>query len=163
MNKKKLQTEYSEKINLINKFNKFYYDDNKPKVTDQKYDELKKEILELEKKYKFLKSNKSPSKVVGFKPSKNFQKIVHRSPMLSLSNAFGREDLINFEKRILNFLSKNEDFQLSYSAEPKIDGISASLIYKNGEFKIGLSRGDGKEGEDITANLKTIKDIPKKI
>jgi len=163
MNKKKLKAEYSKKINLINKFNKFYYDDNNPKVTDQKYDELKKQILELEKKYKFLKSNRSPSKVVGFKPSKNFQKIAHRSPMLSLANAFGREDLINFEKRILNFLSKNKGFQLSYSAEPKIDGISASLIYKNSEFKIGLSRGDGKEGEDITANLKTIKDIPKKI
>ncbi|MDC1025693.1 NAD-dependent DNA ligase LigA [Candidatus Pelagibacter sp.] len=163
MNKKKIQFEYSKKINLINKFNKFYYDDNNPKVTDQKYDELKKQILELEKKYKFLKSNRSPSKVVGFKPSKNFQKIAHRSPMLSLANAFGREDLINFEKRILNFLSKNKGFQLSYSAEPKIDGISASLIYKNSEFKIGLSRGDGKEGEDITANLKTIKDIPKKI
>ena len=83
--------------------------------------------------------------------------------MLSLANAFGREDLINFEKKILNFLSKNEDYKLSYSAEPKIDGISASLIYKNGDFKIGLSRGDGKEGEDITANLATIKDIPKKI
>ena len=80
-----------------------------------------------------------------------------------MANAFEREDLINFEKKILNFLSKNKDFQLSYSAEPKIDGISASLIYKNGEFKIGLSRGDGKEGEDITANLATIKDIPKKI
>ena len=163
MNKKKIQIEYREKISLINKFNKSYYDDNNPKVNDQKYDELKKEILELEKKYKFLKSNRSPSKAVGFKPSKNFQKIAHKVPMLSLSNAFGKEDLINFEKRILNFLSKNEGFQLSYSAEPKIDGISASLIYKNGEFKIGLSRGDGKEGEDITANLATIKDIPKKI
>ena len=162
MNKKKIQIEYSKKINLINEFNKFYYDDNNPKVTDQKYDELKKQILELEKKYKFLKSNRSPSKVVGFKPSKNFQKIAHRSPMLSLANAFGKEDLINFEKRILNFLSKNEGFQLSYSAEPKIDGISASLIYKNRAFKTGLSRGDGKEGEDITANLATIKDIPKK-
>jgi len=163
MKKKKLQIEYSEKINLISKLNKFYYDDNNPKVNDQEYDELKKEILELEKKYKFLNSKRSPSKVVGYKPSKNFQKIAHRAPMLSLANAFGREDLINFEKKILNFLSKNEGFQLSYSAEPKIDGISASLIYKNGEFKIGLSRGDGKEGEDITANLKTIKDIPKKI
>src|SRR6056300_1525060 len=163
MNKKSIQIEYNEKISLINKFNKFYYDDNDPKVTDQKYDKLKKEILELEKKYRFLKSNKSPSKVVGFKPSKNFKKITHRAPMLSLANAFGKEDLINFEKRILNFLSKNDDFNLSYSAEPKIDGISASLIYKNGEFKIGLSRGDGKEGEDITANLSTIKDIPKKI
>ena len=81
--------------------------------------------------------------------------------MLSLSNAFDKDDLINFEKRILNFLSLDKKFNLSYSAEPKIDGISASLIYKNGNFKIGLSRGDGKEGEDITANLATIEDIPK--
>jgi len=111
MKKKKLQIEYSEKISLISKFNKFYYDDNNPKVTDQKYDELKSEILELEKKYKFLKSNRSPSKVVGYKPSKNFQKIAHRAQMLSLANAFGREDLINFEKKILNFLSKNKVFR----------------------------------------------------
>jgi len=163
MNKKKIKIEYGKKINIINNLSKFYYNDNNPKVTDQKYDELKKEILELEKKYKFLKSEKSPSKVVGFKPSKNFQKIAHRVPMLSLANAFGKDDLINFEKRILNFLSKNQGFKLSYSVEPKIDGISASLIYKNGEFKTGLSRGDGKEGEDITANLATIKDIPKTI
>ena len=81
--------------------------------------------------------------------------------MLSLANAFGREDLINFEKKILNFLSKDKNFNLSYSTEPKIDGISASLIYKNGKFKIGLSRGDGKEGEDITTNLATIKDPEK--
>ena len=99
MKKKKLQIEYSEKINLISKLNKFYYDDNNPKVNDQEYDELKKEILELEKKYKFLNSKRSPSKVVGYKPSKNFQKIAHRAPMLSLANAFGREDLINFEKK----------------------------------------------------------------
>ena len=83
--------------------------------------------------------------------------------MLSLSNAFSEEDLRNFEKRILNYLSENEDFKIAYSAEPKIDGISASLIYKNGVFKKGLSRGDGKEGEDITENLKTINDIPKLI
>ena len=103
MNKKKIQIEYSEKISLINKLNKFYYDDNYSKVNDQEYDELKKEILELEKKYKFLKSKRSPSKVVGYKPSKNFQKIAHRAPMLSLANAFGREDLINFEKKNIKF------------------------------------------------------------
>ena len=83
--------------------------------------------------------------------------------MLSLSNVFNKEDLLNFEKRILNFISEKENFQISYSAEPKIDGISASLTYKDGKFIKGLSRGDGKEGEDITANLATIKDIPKKI
>jgi DNA ligase (NAD+) len=129
-------------------------------VTDKEYDELKKDILILESNYSFLNSENSPSKTVGFKPSKNFQKLPHRVPMLSLSNAFDKEDLINFEKRILNFLSKDKEFNLSFSTEPKIDGISASLIYKNGKFTVGLSRGDGKEGEDITANLATIKDIP---
>jgi len=163
MNKKKIESEYNKKIKLLISYNKNYYDASEPLVTDEEYDDLKKSILILESKYSFLNSENSPSKVVGFRPSKNFQKISHRAPMLSLANAFEREDLINFEKRILNFLSKNENFKLSYSAEPKIDGISASLIYKNGDFKIGLSRGDGKEGEDITANLVTIKDIPKKI
>ena len=161
MNKKKIVSEYKKKIKSIIEYNKSYYDANKSLITDKDYDELKKSILTLESNYSFLNSENSPSKIVGFKPSKNFQKISHRVPMLSLSNAFDREDLINFEKRILNFLSKNKDFNLSYSTEPKIDGISASLIYKNGKFKIGLSRGDGKEGEDITANLATIKDIPK--
>jgi DNA ligase (NAD+) len=119
--------------------------------------------LSLEKKNDFLISEESPSEIIGYKPSKNFKKSKHRVPMLSLANAFSEEDLLNFEKRILNFLSKKENFKLSYSAEPKIDGISASLTYKNGRFVKGLSRGDGKEGEDITANLETIKDIPKKI
>src|SRR5210317_42264 len=163
MNKKKIESDYKKKINLLTSYNKNYYDASKPLVSDKVYDDLKNSILILESKYSFLNSEKSPSKVVGFKPSKHFQKVAHRAPMLSLANAFGREDLINFEKKILNFLSKDKDFQLTYSAEPKIDGISASLIYKNGKLDIGLSRGDGKEGEDITTNLATIKDIPKKI
>jgi DNA ligase (NAD+) len=163
MNKKDIEIEYKKKIKLIINYNKNYYDASKPLVSDKVYDDLKKSILNLESKHSFLNSKNSPSKIVGFKPSKNFQKKAHRVSMLSLANAFGREDLINFEKRILNFLSKNINFNLSYSTEPKIDGISASLIYKNGEFKTGLSRGDGKEGEDITVNLATIENIPKKI
>ena len=163
MNKKDIEIEYKKKIKLIINYNKNYYDASKPLVSDKVYDDLKKSILNLENKHSFLNSKNSPSKIVGFKPSKNFQKKAHRVSMLSLANAFGREDLINFEKRILNFLSKNINFNLSYSTEPKIDGISASLIYKNGEFKTGLSRGDGKEGEDITVNLATIENIPKKI
>ena len=162
MSEKDIEKKYKKKIRLINRYNKFYFNESNPIVSDQEYDELKAEILSLESNNKSLKSIKSPSKNVGYTPSKNFRKIIHRVPMLSLANAFGREDLINFEKKIFNFLSKN-DFHIFYSAEPKIDGISASLIYKNGVFKTGLSRGDGKEGEDITANLATIKDIPKKI
>ena len=163
MDKKGIKKEYLKKIKLINSLNKNYYDFNKPLVSDREYDILKKEILVLESSYKFLSSDQSPSKTVGFRPSKNFQKYLHRVPMLSLANAFTEEDLLNFEKKILNFLSKDKNYKISYSAEPKIDGISASLTYKNGNFERGLSRGDGREGEDITANIATIKDIPKKI
>ena len=163
MDKKEIQKLYQKKIKLLNRYNQYYYDKNKPLIDDKNYDELKISILSLEKKYNFLASKKSPSEIIGYKPSKNFKKSAHKVPMLSLANAFSEEDLINFEKKILNFLSENENFKLYYSAEPKIDGISASLTYKNGKFVKGLSRGDGKEGEDITSNLETIKDIPKKI
>ncbi len=163
MDKKNIQKQYNNKIKELIQLNKYYYNHSKPKTEDYKYDQLKQEILSLEKKYNFLNKKNSPSKSVGYKPSKNFYKSLHRVPMLSLSNAFNEEDLINFEKRILNFISEKKNFKISYSAEPKIDGISASLTYKNGELIMGLSRGDGKEGENITENLKTIKDIPKKI
>ena len=163
MNKKEVQKEYNKKIKLYNQYSKHYYDNSSPIVSDKKFDELKHDILLLEKNYNFLNSKNSPSKIVGFKPSKNFNKEKHRIPMLSLSNAFDEKDLLNFEKKILNFISKEDDYKITYSAEPKIDGISASLIYQDGKFIKGLSRGDGNEGEDITNNLATIKDIPKKI
>ena len=163
MNKKDIENQYKIKIDLISNYNKFYYNKSEPKVSDKVYDELKAEILLLESNYEFLKSKNSPSKIVGHKPSKNFKKGQHRVPMLSLANAFSEGDLLNYEKRILNFISEEDNFKILYSAEPKIDGISASLTYKNGNLTKGLSRGDGKEGEDITANILTIKDIPKKI
>ena len=163
MNNKEVEIKYLKKIELIQKYNKDYYDKDKPIVSDQIFDLLKKEVIDLENKYKFLKSEQSPTRSVGFKPSKNFQKVTHRVPMLSLGNAFNEEDLKNFEKKIINFLSLKEMNIIDYSAEPKIDGISASLIYVNGKFTKGLSRGDGTEGEDITQNLKTINDIPLKI
>ena len=131
MDKKKIIKEYKNKIKLINKYNKFYYDKNSPIISDSEYDYLRKDLLSLETKYDFLKSKTSPSTSVGYKPSKNFNKLPHRVPMLSLANAFGEDDLINFEKKIINFLSLNKSYELVYSAEPKIDGISASLIYKN--------------------------------
>ena len=163
MKKNFILKKYKDKINLYQKYSKFYYDKNKPLVSDEIFDNLKKEILKLEKENIFLKNELSPSFSVGFKPSKNFKKIKHRVPMLSLGNAFNEEDLKNFEKKIINFLSLKNVNEIEYSAEPKIDGISASLIFKDGNFIQGLSRGDGKEGEDITENLKTINDIPKKI
>ncbi len=160
MKKNLIQKDYKKKIKSLIYYNQRYYNDNISEISDSDYDELKKDIINLEKKYKFLKSKDSPTITIGYKPSKNFKKVLHKVPMLSLGNAFSQEDLVNFEKRIINFLDKNDGFEIEYSAEPKIDGISASLIYKNGKFVTGLSRGDGKEGEDITENLKTIEDIP---
>ena len=161
MNDKEINKNYLKKIKLIKKYNELYYNKNSSIISDYEFDILKKEVLELEKKYSFLKNKSSPSLTVGFKPSKNFKKVKHKVPMLSLGNVFNEEDLLNFEKKIFNFLSLRESNEIEYSAEPKIDGISASLIYKKGKFVQGLSRGNGIEGEDITENLKTINDIPK--
>ena len=163
MKKNLIQKEYKKKIKLFSFYNQKYYNENISEISDSEYDQLKKDLIALEEKYKFLKSKISPLNSVGFKPSKNFEKKMHKVPMLSLANAFNEEDLLNFEKKILNFLSKSDDTKLSFTAEPKIDGISASLTYINGKLTTGLSRGDGKKGEDITLNLKTIKDIPKNI
>ena len=158
MIKEDIIKKYKEKLQNYEKHNQLYFNKSKPSISDYEYDKLKIEILDLEKKYKFLKNKNSPSKRVGYKPSKSFEKFEHKVPMLSLANAFTNEDLKNFEKKIYNFL--NFQKKINYSVEPKIDGISASLTYKNGKLIYGVSRGDGKTGELITENLKTIKDIP---
>ena len=163
MNKNLIKKNYKKKIELLDHYNRKYYNESISEISDSDYDFLKKEVIDLEKKHTFLKDKKSPQTQVGFKPSKNFKKMNHRVAMLSLSNAFSVEDLVNFEKKIINYLSIESNFHIEYSAEPKIDGISASIHYRNGKFFKGLSRGDGKEGEDITENLRTIKDIPKEI
>ena len=162
MNKKDLTKDYNLKIKKLTEYNKFYYENSSPLVSDKTYDDLKGKILKLEKKYNFLNSELSPSKVVGYKPSKNFKKVKHRVKMLSLSNVFNENDLVNFEKKIVNYLNISSD-KIEYCVEPKIDGISASLTYKNGKLISGVSRGDGDEGELITENLKTISDIPSEI
>ena len=162
-NKNLVKREYLSKIQELEKHNRLYYDKSKPLISDSDYDKLKIEIIELENKNSFLNNKKSPSISIGAKPSKTFLKSKHRAKMLSLSNAFDYEDLINFEKKISNYLSNNKNINFEYSVEPKIDGISASLTYKENNLVLGLSRGDGIEGEVITENLKTIKDIPKTI
>ena len=136
MKKDEIKKEYRSKIKSYLKHNQLYYENNKPSITDSEYDKLKSVILELEKKYKFLNDENSPSKLVGYKPSKSFDKYKHKIPMLSLSNAFHEEDLKNFEKKIFNFLNLKTKFE--YSVEPKIDGISASLTYKNNKLIHGV-------------------------
>ena len=158
---REIKKKYKSKIKELNRHNELYYNKSQPIITDKDYDELKKEIYDLELKHNFLKIKNSIINKVGYEPSKAFEKYEHKVPMLSLSNAFDEDDLKNFEKKIHNFLNDKSKFK--YSVEPKIDGISASLTYKNKELVYGVSRGDGKFGEVITENLKTIKDIPKRI
>ena len=153
--------EYKEKITLIEKLNKAYYLNDKPLVSDAEYDRIKKDILDFEKKNPKIISKDSPTKKVGFTPSEKFSKVKHLIPMLSLDNAFTKNDVEDFLKKIRNYLNFEKDAPVELTAEPKIDGISASLIYKNNKIIRGLSRGDGEYGEDITENLLTIKDIPK--
>ena len=162
MERKKVETLYLKKINILKKFDKAYFKYDNPIVTDKDYDNIKKEILLLEKKYVYLKNKSSPSQKVGYEPSNKFKKIKHLKPMLSLSNAFDKGNMKDFLSKVDNFLN-SKDLNMEFSSEPKIDGISASLTYKEGVLVTGLSRGDGVVGEDILQNLKTIKQIPKKI
>ena len=162
MQRKEVEKAYIGKVNQLKKHNEAYYIKDNPILSDADYDSLKKEILELEKEYRYLKDKSSPSQNVGHEPSNKFKKIKHLRPMLSLSNAFNIVEMKNFLSKIKNFLN-NESLDIELSSEPKIDGISATLIYENGILTKGLSRGDGTTGEDILKNLLTINEIPKKI
>ena len=159
MSIKKITDTYKKKIALIKKHNKYYYNDDKPQISDADYDKLKNEVLDLEKKNVFLKDLNIFSETLGAPPTNKFKKINHLKPMLSLSNAFDKHGMIDFLKKIKNYLNLKE-IDLDLISEPKIDGISATLIYENGLLKKGLSRGDGYIGEDILENLRTIKEIP---
>ncbi len=160
--KEKIINQFRQKIKMLKKHNKNYFEDDNPKISDAEYDSLKKEITDLENKYSFLKNIDTVKNLIGTPPSNKFKKIKHLKPMLSLANAFGENDMRDFIKKIVNFLNlKNQRVELF--CEPKIDGISATLVYENGILVRGLSRGDGNIGEDILENLKTIKDIPTKI
>ena len=160
LSKNTLLKEYKKKISEIKKHNSLYFNHDNPKISDKEYDDLKKEIILLENKHLFLKKLNLLSKIVGAKPTNKFKKIQHLKPMLSLSNAFDKKDMFDFVKKIKNFLNINKE-NVELFSEPKIDGISATLIYQNGKLIRGLSRGDGVIGEDILENLKTIHTIPK--
>jgi len=160
--KLKITDIYKKKINLLKKHNKQYFENDDPKISDAEYDILKREVIDLEKNNNFLKKLNLNYAIVGSRPSNKFKKVKHLKPMLSLSNAFNENDMKNFIGKIFNFLNiKGENIE--FSSEPKIDGISATLIYENGVLTKGLSRGDGVVGEDILENLKTINEIPKKL
>ena len=153
---------FKEKVEEIKKHNILYFNQDKPIISDAEYDNLKKELIKIEKSNKSIKRLNLLSDIVGAPPTNKFKKFNHLKPMLSLSNAFDKNDMNDFIKKIKNFLNIQDD-DIEIFSEPKIDGISATLIYENGVLTRGLSRGDGKVGEDILENLKTIKTIPKKI
>ncbi|MEO0619779.1 MAG: NAD-dependent DNA ligase LigA [Pseudomonadota bacterium] len=137
-----------------------YYRDDAPSISDAAYDALRARNAAIEASFPDLKRADSPSEKVGAAPSAAFGKIKHRIPMLSLGNAFDDADVIDFIERIRRFLGLAEDQSVAITAEPKIDGLSIALRYENGELVQAATRGDGREGEDVTANVRTIKSIP---
>ncbi len=137
-----------------------YYSQDAPTISDAQYDALRQRNAEIEKLFPDLVLDDSPSKRVGATPQEKFKKVTHAVAMLSLSNAFNQQDVQDFCDRIRRFLGLEESEELAMTAEPKIDGLSASLRYERGELVVGATRGDGQVGEDVTVNLRTVRDIP---
>ncbi|MBO6668840.1 NAD-dependent DNA ligase LigA [Parvibaculum sp.] len=145
----------------IAKHDKLYYQKDAPRISDADYDALRKRNDDIEARYPELVREDSPSRRVGAEPAEGFGKVVHSVPMLSLGNAFDDDDVTDFWNRIVKFLNLKESDELAVTAEPKIDGLSAALRYEKGKFVQGATRGDGREGENVTENIRTIADIPK--
>src|ERR1700690_1528803 len=142
---------------------KRYYQEDKPSVTDAAYDALRERNAAIERRFPDLVRPDSPSRRVGAAPTGRFKKVRHAVAMLSLDNAFAEQDVVDFVARIRRFLKLSDDEKIAFSAEPKIDGLSMSLRYEDGALITAATRGDGAEGEDVTANIKTIKEVPPKL
>jgi DNA ligase (NAD+) len=147
----------------IERHDKAYYQEDAPKISDAEYDVLRRRFNAIEARFPELVSGKSPSQKIGAAPSGKFKKVRHAVPMLSLDNAFAEQDVLDFVGRIRRFLRLGDDDSIDFSAEPKIDGLSMSLRYQKGELVTAATRGDGAEGEDVTANIRTLEDVPKRL
>lgn len=140
-----------------------YHQKDTPEISDAEYDALKRRLLAIEKEYPALAAPDSPTRSIGAKPAREFSKVRHAVPMLSLANSFSAEDVHDFVERVRKFLVLPADAPLQFLAEPKIDGLSCSLRYAQGVLVQAATRGDGEEGEDVTANIQTIADIPQRL
>jgi DNA ligase (NAD+) len=147
----------------IERHDKLYYQEDAPKISDAEYDALRKRFNAIEARFPEFVTSDSPSQKVGVQPSGRFAKVRHAVPMLSLDNAFAEQDVLDFAARIRRFLKLGEDDEIAFSAEPKIDGLSMSLRYEGGELVTAATRGDGSVGEDVTANIRTLEDVPQKL
>jgi DNA ligase (NAD+) len=147
----------------IERHDQAYYQEDAPKISDAEYDSLRQRFNAIEKRFPEFVSGESPSQKIGAAPSGKFKKVRHAVPMLSLDNAFAEADVLDFVGRIRRFLKLGDDDRIDFSAEPKIDGLSMSLRYEGGELVTAATRGDGAEGEDVTANIRTLEDVPKKL
>ncbi len=154
---KKLVQALREKISL---HDSLYYVQAQPEITDQEYDKLFRELLDFEKKFPDLITPDSPSQRVGSELTGGFQSVKHRVPMLSLDNAFNENEVLEWDDRLQKLI---ETMEHNFMVEPKVDGVSLSLIYENGKLVRGVTRGDGESGEDITHNVRTIRSIPLKL
>jgi DNA ligase (NAD+) len=147
----------------IESHDKSYYQEDAPKISDAEYDALRQRFNAIEARFPELVTSDSPSQKVGAQPSGRFAKVRHAVPMLSLDNAFAETDVVDFVARIRRFLKLGDGDRIAFSAEPKIDGLSMSLRYEGGELVTAATRGDGAVGEDVTANIRTLEDVPKKL
>jgi DNA ligase (NAD+) len=144
----------------LERHNRLYYEKDMPEITDAEYDGLFKELQGLELSFPQLAQPDSPTKRVGGRPLAKFSQVRHSQPMLSLENGFNEEDIRDFDDRVKRFLGLSGETTISYMCEPKMDGVAVELVYQEGLFAIGSTRGDGLVGEDVTENLKTLHDIP---
>ncbi len=160
---KQAKAEHARLSVEIAEHDKRYYQNDAPTISDAEYDALRKRYGAIEARFPDLRTLESLTQRVGAAPSARFAKVRHAVPMLSLDNAFAEQDVVDFVGRIRRFLRLSDDEEIAFSAEPKIDGLSMSLRYEHGELVTGATRGDGAEGEDVTANVKTIADIPHKL